>query len=29
VGLIAGVTESETVSIAFDNLTVYEGALDG
>jgi len=29
VGLIAGVTEGETVSIAFDNLTVYEGALDG
>jgi hypothetical protein len=28
IGLIAGVTDEETVSIAFDNLTVYEGTLN-
>lgn len=28
VGLLAGVTGEKTVSIAFDNLTVYEGALE-
>ncbi len=28
VALVAGVTEGETISVAFDNLTIYEGTLD-